>query len=137
MSRKGWKGAIVFLRPRPAAPSPPTRPTRAPVRGWPAAAAGQVWRKIEGVQRSAVPSPPTRPVWTPVRGRTAVTAGQVWCKMDAVPTLWEVDGLVADLLGLSHVRLRLKDDPTTTKLIAARSLQDTRVYRLVRTADAD
>lgn len=102
MSRKGWKGAIVFLRPRPAAPSPPTRPVWAPVRGWPAAAVGQVWRKIEGV-----------------------------------PTLWEVVGVVEDLLGLPHVRLRLKADPTTTKLIAARRLQDARVYRLVRTDVAD
>lgn len=72
-----------------------------------------------------------------MRGPPAVAAGQVWCKMDAVPTLWEVEGLVEDLLGLRHVRLRLKDDPTTTKLIAARSLQDPRVYRLVRTAVAD
>jgi hypothetical protein len=62
--------------------------------------------------------------------RQRIVNGQIWRKVDGLPTLWLVEGVTQDSLGHMHVRLRRLDDPTTTKMIAAGSLEEGQSYRL-------
>jgi hypothetical protein len=70
------------------------------------------------------------PSSTARRIRQRIVDGQIWRKMDGLPTLWVVEGITQDSLGHMHVRLRRLGDPTTIKLIAARSLEDGQSYTL-------
>ena len=64
--------------------------------------------------------------------RHRIMISQIWRKMDGLPTLWQVERVTQDRSGHAHVILRRLDDLTTTRLIAAQGLEDSRLYRLER-----
>ena len=57
--------------------------------------------------------------------------GQRYVATDGASTVWVVIAKVEMGINVPHVRLRLSDDPTTTKLTALNALTDGKLYRKV------
>ena len=57
--------------------------------------------------------------------------GQRYVATDGTSIVWVVIAKVEMGMDVPHVRLRMSDDPTTTKLIALNALPDGKLYRKV------
>jgi hypothetical protein len=69
--------------------------------------------------------------------RSMISPGQLYRESGPPHLSWEVIRVVQSGLDVPHATIRRMDDPSTTKFISCRALNDSRRYRAVDTRQVE